>query len=79
MEAIQPVMPKVGTDNHRLLMALMLGPVTNPNRKLNLMAHSRASELRKLGWDVQVQRSGWTRLRSGQRKPKFVYSLAAAD
>lgn len=72
-----PVMPAEGTDCHRLLTALMLGPQPNPNSRLNLMAHSRASDLRKMGWDVSVKRQRQTSPPpSGtRRKPTFVYSL----
>lgn len=71
--SVTPVMPTPGTDNRRLLEAMMRGPVTNPNSWLSLTAHSRASDLRKMGWDVQVTRSP---SRSGnRRKPNFTYSL----
>lgn len=68
-----PVMPKEGTDCHRLLVAMMRGPVTNPNSWLNLMAHSRASDLRKMGWDVQVKRC--PSRSENVRKASYVYSL----
>ena len=56
----KPLMPKPGTDNDTLLLALQENQPDvfwNPNSKLGITAHSRASELRKMGWDiVAVQR-----------------------
>lgn len=67
-----PKMPTPGTDAHRLLEALLNGEVKNPNRRLNLMAHSRASDLRKLGWKVSVRREP---NRRNPRKPHYIYAL----
>lgn len=71
LTAPPPVMPSEGTDSYRLLRALMMGPVWNPNSSLNLMAHSRASDLRKLGWSVTVER----RRIPGSRKKNMLYRL----
>lgn len=56
----KPIMPNVGTDNDRFLIALQENQPDvfwNPNSKLGITAHSRANDLRKLGWEiVAVQR-----------------------
>jgi hypothetical protein len=59
MSAARPALPNEGTDNDRLLVALQgayPGVLWNPSSKLVLTAHSRASDLRKLGWDILVER-----------------------
>lgn len=51
-----PEYPTPGTDNDRFLSALLDAyphAVWNPNSRLQLTAHSRAANLRELGWDVQ--------------------------
>lgn len=53
---MRPQHPNAGTDNARMLDALLRAypnAVWNTNSRLGLTAHSRAPELRKLGWDVQ--------------------------
>jgi hypothetical protein len=53
------MLPTEGTDNDRLLVALQGAypdVVWNPSSKLQLTAHSRVSELRKLGWTIVVER-----------------------
>lgn len=59
---MKPQRPAMGTDNGRLLDAMLQAypnAYWNPNSRLKLMAHSRAADLRKLGWDVQaVSRRG---------------------
>jgi hypothetical protein len=56
---VLPTLPNEGTDCDRLLLALQMAHpevVWNPNSSLSLMAHSRAADLRKLGWDVEAVR-----------------------
>lgn len=52
---MNPTFPTPGTDSHKLLTALLESPtatIWNPNSRLQLTAHSRASDLRRLGWEV---------------------------
>lgn len=54
-----PRLPNVGTDNDRLLVALQgayPGVLWNPSSKLQLTAHSRITNLRELGWEIQTER-----------------------
>jgi hypothetical protein len=53
-----PSLPKPGTDNDRLLIALQDAyphVVWSPNTRLELTANSRATNLRELGWDVKSE------------------------
>lgn len=68
-----PGLPTEGTDNDRLLVALQgafPGVLWNPSSKLQLTAHSRVSDLRKLGWEIVVERQPTP---SGIKKGKQQY------
>lgn len=71
-------MPEVGTDCRRFLDALIAAapdPVWRPNSTLEITAHSRASDLRDLGWIVEsVNRPNPDR----PRKPVWGYRLLNA-
>lgn len=65
-----PRLPNPGTDVDRLLLALQtVAPDTlwDANSKLSLMAHSRAADLRKLGWDVESVRKSDPTAPKGER------------
>lgn len=72
-----PRLPNPNTDNDVLLLALQAAapdPVWNPNSKLGLTAHSRVSELRKLGWTIEcVRRTPPTHAK--QTKTQYGYQL----
>ncbi len=66
--------PAAGTDNARLLDALLESyphAVWAPNGRLKLMAHSRAADLRKLGWTVESVR----RKNHATGRPEYGYVL----
>jgi hypothetical protein len=70
-------MPNPNTDNDVLLLALQAAhpdPVWNPNSKLGLTAHSRVSELRKLGWEIECVRRS-TPKHAKKRKAQYGYVL----
>lgn len=55
MSRVVPKLPNPGTDCDRFLLALQgIAPsiLWNANSSLSIMAHSRAADLRKLGWDI---------------------------
>jgi hypothetical protein len=72
-----PPIPAAGTDSHKLLTAMLSAyphPVWNPNSRLNITAHSRASDLRDLGWSVESVRGEAV---PGTRKRAYGYRLAS--
>lgn len=67
--------PKPGTDNARFLDALIAahpGWVSRPNSRLNIMAHSRASDLRDMGYRIEAKRFPDP---DRPRKPDYRYRL----
>ena len=73
-----PRLPNAGTDNDVLLTALQAAhpkPLWNPSSKFRLTAHSRVSELRKMGWDIECVRR---RTPSGVKKGKQQYGYVLA-
>ena len=72
------LLPAPGTDCARLLNALIAAhpePVWSPNSRLGITAHSRAAELRKLGWDiVSVSRPAPGPV-TGRQRRQFGYKL----
>lgn len=65
-----PAQPTPNTDAARLLEALQVAypePSWDPNSRLQLTAHSRASDLRELGWDVRACRIADPAHRKGRR------------
>lgn len=69
-----PVEPKPGTHNRLLLDALRSGPKSATELyALNIMTHSRSSDLRRLGYEVKVTKV------PGRGTKGYVYSLGMLD
>jgi len=71
-----PLMPKPGTDTFKLLEAMLHNAphyeVWSPNSLLNITAHSRAANLRAVGWQVESIRGPKI---IGTRKREYGYRL----